>query len=72
MKYLNIVNSLIDENIIKHNIQDVLVLAQQIGDLQSIYYCVKNSIDNNITDAQAYQTSDDDILAWLRLEFNQF
>jgi hypothetical protein len=72
MKYLNIVNSLIDKNIIKHNIQDVLVLAQQIGDLQSIYYCVKNSIDNNITDAQAYQTSDDDILAWLRLEFNQF
>jgi hypothetical protein len=72
MKYLNIVNSLIDKNIIKHNIQDVLVVAQQIGDLQSIYYCVKNSIDNNITDAQAYQTSDDDILAWLRLEFNQF
>lgn len=72
MEHFNIVNSLIDKNIIKHNVQDVVALAQQIGDLQSIYYCVKNSIGNNITDAQAYSTPDDDILSWLRLEFNEF
>lgn len=72
MEHLNIVNSLIDKNIIKHNIQDVIALAQQIGDLQSIYYCVKNSIGNNITDAQAYSIPDNDILSWLRLEFNEF
>ena len=72
MEHLNIVNSLIDKNIIKHNIQDVIALAQQIGDLQSIYYCVKNSIGNSITDAQAYSTPDNDILSWLRLEFNEF
>ena len=72
MEHFNIVSSLIDKNIIKHSVQDVVALAQQIGDLQSIYYCVKNSIGNNITDVQAYSTPDDDILSWLRLEFNEF
>ena len=72
MDYLHIIINLVDKNIIKHNIQDILDLSLQLGTLQSIYYCVKNSIGNNITDIQAYHTSDQDILSWLRLEFNEF
>lgn len=72
MEHLHILCRLIDKNVIKHDFRDVIGLAGQIGILQSIYYCVKNSNDYNITDTEAYQTSDDDILSWLRLEFNQF
>lgn len=72
MKHLHIVHNLIDKNIINADLKDVIDLASQLGMLQSIYYFVKNRNDYKVSDTEAYQTSDDDILAWLRLEYNEF
>lgn len=72
MKYLHIINNLIDKNIINADFKDVIDLASQMGILQSIYYFVKNRDDYKVSETEAYQTSDDDILAWLRLEYSEF